>query len=84
MTLRSLLWKAELNPRVRCAFGNVFRYVEILGMPLKGRKSVECSAKQNYWYYYFWPYSIATSTILHTTANMYKASFLKKKTIFEK
>ena len=24
--LKKLLWKAELNPRVRCAFGNVYRW----------------------------------------------------------
>ena len=29
--LKNLLWQDELNPRVRCAFGNVYqRHVEML------------------------------------------------------
>ena len=49
---KKLLWKDELNPRVRCAFGNVFLLQEILRYSKQKREGTaivleEPQSKQN-------------------------------------
>ena len=47
--LKKLLWQDELNPRVRCAFGNVFTYKGRVPEENNSERPVDALAEKHEW-----------------------------------